>query len=173
MIQRVTWTAPEIERPSGSLVADEHEMLRGDLAWHRSTFLLKCAGLTGEQLAQRADPPSTLSLLGLIRHLAKVERIWFRIRFAAEQVEWLYGDYWDLDFNDLDPSRAEAEYAQLVEEMRLADAAVADAKLDDRFEWNDQEASLRFVYLHMIGEYARHNGHADLLREHTDGVTGG
>ena len=79
----------------------------------------------------------------------------------------------DLDFDDVDPGRAEAEYGQLVEEMRLADAAAADAKLDDRFEWNDDQGTLRFVYLHMIGEYARHNGHADLLREHVDGVTGG
>lgn len=148
-------------------------MLRGYLAWHRSTFLYKCAGLTAEQLAQRSDPPSTLSLLGLIRHLAKVERIWFRTRFAGENVEPLYGAVRDLDFDDIDPARAEAEYTQLIEEMRLADGAVADAKLDDRLDWNDEPGTLRFVYLHMIGEYARHNGHADLLREHTDGTTGG
>lgn len=147
-------------------------MLEGYLAWHRSTFLLKCAGLTAEQLALRAAPPSGLSLLGLIRHLAKVERTWFRQRFAGEPVEPLHAERRDADFDDLDPARAAEEYASLVEEMRLADDAAADASLDDTFTFRDEVYSLRMVYLHMIGEYARHNGHADMVRERVDGVTG-
>src|SRR5437773_5797521 len=77
---RMTWTAPEVKRVGGSLVAPEAEMLRGLLDWHRSTLLFKCAGLTGEQLAQATIEQSNLSLLGVIRHLAKVERIRFRRR---------------------------------------------------------------------------------------------
>ncbi|WP_405149232.1 DinB family protein [Sphaerisporangium sp. NBC_01403] len=168
----MTWTAPEITRTGGSLVAGEREMLEGYLAWHRSTFLLKCAGLTAEQLALRAAPPSGLSLLGLIRHLAKVERTWFRQRFAGEPVEPLHAERRDADFDDLDPARAAEEYALLVEEMRLADDAAAGASLDDTFTFRDEVYSLRMVYLHMIGEYARHNGHADMVRERVDGVTG-
>jgi hypothetical protein len=170
----VTWTAPDVERPDGELDSDERPMVEEFLTWQRSTLLLKCAGLTGEQLARRSVEHSSLSLLGLIRHLAKVERIWFRERFAGQPIERLYStDEWkDADFEDLDPSKAEEDYARYLEECRLADAAVADASLDDTFTLNDKPASLRLIYLHMIEEYARHNGHADLLREGIDGVTG-
>ena len=146
-------------------------MLQGFLNIHRTTFLLKCAGLTGEQLAERAAPPSNVSLLGLIRHLAKVERIWFRQRFAGQAVEPLYAGK-DVDYDDLDPARAQAEYEQLLEEWRLADAAAAGATLDDTFTHDDEVYVLRLVYLHLIGEYARHNGHADMVRERLDGLTG-
>ena len=81
----MTWTAPAVERPDGSLTAPEAELLQGYLDFYRTTLLYKCAGLTAEQLAERPSPPSNLSLLGLIRHLTKVERIWFRIHFAAER----------------------------------------------------------------------------------------
>jgi hypothetical protein len=167
----MTWTVPDVTRPEGSLVAGEREMLDGFLNFYRSTFLLKCAGLTGAQLAERAAAPSNLSLLGLIRHLAKVERIWFRRRFAGQPVEPLYPGK-DVDYDEIDPGRAQEEYAQLTEEWRLADAAAADASLDDTFTSDGEVYSLRLVYLHMIGEYARHCGHADIVREHLDGTTG-
>jgi uncharacterized damage-inducible protein DinB len=172
--ETVTWTAPDVDRPDGGLDSDERTMVEEFLAWQRNTLLLKCAGLNGDQLARRSVEHSGLSLLGLIRHLAKVERIWFRERFAGEPVERLYStdDWKDADFEDLDPSTAEADYARLLEEWRLADAAVADAALDDTFTLNGKPASLRLVYLHLIEEYARHNGHADLLREGIDGATG-
>src|SRR6266496_1550228 len=80
----VTWIAPEVERPEGPLTGPERPMLQAFLDWQRATLLYKCAGLTGEQLARRAIPPSELSLLGLLRHMTKVERIWFRMRFAGE-----------------------------------------------------------------------------------------
>ncbi len=170
----MTWRAPEITRPGGSLVAGEHEMLRGLLGWHRATLLHKCAGLTGEQLAARSVPPSDLSLLGLIRHVAEVERTWFRQRFAGEPVDGVY--YREKrdgsDLRDTESARAEEDYARLVEEQRLAGEAVATASLDDTFTHGGETYSLRFTYLHMIGEYARHNGHADLLRERVDGTTG-
>jgi hypothetical protein len=113
-------------------------------------------------------------LLGLIRHVAKVERTWFRQRAAGEDVEPLYdlslGK--DHDFDDVDPNQAEAAFARLQDEWRRADAAVAGIGFDDTFDVGGDEFSLRMAYVHMIGEYSRHNGHADLLRESIDGVTG-
>lgn len=149
-------------------------MLTGYLGWFRATLLRKCAGLTGEQLAERTTPPSNLSLLGLLRHMAKVERTWFRQRFAGQDLKPMYDPQKgkDADFEDLDPARAAEEYARLVEECRLADEIVAGASLDDTFVHNGEVFSLRLVHVHMIGEYARHIGHADLLRERLDGVTG-
>jgi uncharacterized damage-inducible protein DinB len=147
-------------------------MLQAFLDWQRATLLYKCAGLTGEQLAERAVPPSGLSLLGLVRHLTKVERAWFRQRFAGEPVEPPFGGGKDADFADADAARAAADYARLTEEIKLADAAVANASLDDTFTHDNEVMSLRLIYLHMIEEYARHLGHADLLRERIDGATG-
>jgi len=168
----MTWKAPEINRPGGPQTGPERPILEAMLNWHRATLLWKCAGLTGEQLAERAIPPSGLSLLALIRHLTKVERVWFRIRFAGEPVESPFPDV-EAEFEDVDPARAAADYARLTEEFRLADAAAANASLDDEFNDRDGEPmSLRMLYLHMIEEYARHIGHADLLRERIDGATG-
>ncbi|MFE6764759.1 MULTISPECIES: DinB family protein [unclassified Streptomyces] len=170
----MTWTAPEVTRTPGSLVADERETLTGYLNWFRSTLLQKCAGLTGEQLAERTVPPSNLTLLGLVRHMAKVERTWFRQRFAGQDLEPMYDPAKgkDADFEDLDPATAAEDHARLTEEIRLADEAVAGASLDDTFTHNGTVFSLRLVHVHMIGEYARHLGHADLVRERLDGVTG-
>ena len=85
------WTAPEVERPGGANIAPERQAVEELLEYHRATLLWKCGGLTGEQLARRACPPSTLSLLGLVRHMAEVERNWFRQRVAAEDVPRIYG----------------------------------------------------------------------------------
>jgi uncharacterized damage-inducible protein DinB len=170
----VTWKAPDVERPGGPLTGPERPLLQAFLDWHRATLLYKCAGRAGEQLAERAVPPSQLSLLGLVRHMTKVERIWFRRRYAGEPVESPFGDETDADFEHVDPARAAADYARLTEEFKLADAAVANASLDDTcvHERSSEVFSLRMIYLHMIEEYARHLGHADLLRERIDGVTG-
>ncbi|WP_335933303.1 DinB family protein [Streptomyces sp. PTD5-9] len=170
----MTWTAPDVERVSRSYVAGERDMLIDYLAWYRGALLRKCAGLTGEQLARQTVPPSNLTLLGLIRHMAKVERIWFRQRFAGRTLEPMYdpGKGKDADFEDLDPARAAEAYERLVEECRLADEIVAGASLDDTFVHAGERYSLRMIHLHMIGEYARHVGHAGLLRERLDGATG-
>jgi uncharacterized damage-inducible protein DinB len=143
------------------------------LDWHRATLLRKCSGLTGEQLATRSVPPSALSRLGLIRHMTKVERVWFRTRFAGEPVGNPFGENWNADFEEVDPARAAADYARLTEEFKLCDAAVANAALDDAFDLRGEPMSLRVTYLHLIQEYSRHNGHADLLRERIDGSVGG
>jgi hypothetical protein len=171
----MTWTAPEVTRPGGSLCADEPELLRGLLDWHRATLLVKCAGLTGEQLATAPIPQSNLTLLGLIRHLSKVERIWFRRRYRGERVENLYStpERPDADFEDVDPARAEADYGRLLAEQEASREATAGASLDSMLvDPGPEPATLRFVFVHMIGEYARHNGHADMLRQCLDGVTG-
>ncbi|MEU8626446.1 DinB family protein [Streptomyces sp. NPDC048669] len=170
----MTWTAPEAVRTGGSFVAGEREMLTGYLGWFRSTLLHKCSGLTGEQLAERTVEPSNLSLLGLVRHMAKVERTWFRQRFAGQTMEPMYGlaNGKDADFEELDPARAAEDYARLVEECRLADEVVAGVSFDETFTHDGEVYSLRMVHIHMISEYARHIGHADLVRERLDGVTG-
>ena len=168
----MTWKAPDVERPEGPLTGPERPMLQAFLDWQRATLLYKCAGLTGEQLARRAVPPSSLSLLGLVRHMTRVERAWFRMRFAGEPVGYPFGGDPEAPFEQADPARAAADYARLTEEIKLADAAVANASLDDTFTHDGEVMSLRLIYLHMIEEYARHLGHADLLREQIDGATG-
>jgi uncharacterized damage-inducible protein DinB len=172
----MSWIAPEVDRITEPYVADERTMLEAWLEWHRATLLRKCAGLTGEQLAQRAVPPSNLSLLGLVRHMAEVERAWFRRRFAGESLGFLYcsDDSPDADLDDVTPAGAEAAYAVLTGEVELARAAAAGRSLDETFFHTHRqvEMSLRWVYVHMIEEYARHNGHADLIRERIDGATG-
>ncbi len=166
----VTWTAPEVTRYYGPQPEGERATLRQFLDFQRATLLLKCAGLTGAQLAERNLPPSELSLLGLIRHLTNVERIWFRQRFADEPVEDAYEV--QVAFEATDPTRAAADYARLTEEIKLADAAAENSPLEATFTHHGEALTLRFIYLHMIEEYARHNGHADLLRERNDGATG-
>jgi len=172
----MTWTAPEVTRAKSSLVPDERTLLESSLEDQRLTFLTKCAGLSGEQLALRSVEPSTMSLLGLIRHLADAERWWFRTHVAGEPVKDLYvtDDRPDADFDDLDPSAAEQDYAAYLAEVDLCRQAVAGMPLDHLFRSprRGREASLRWAYEHMIIEYARHNGHADLLRERIDGSTG-
>jgi hypothetical protein len=170
----MTWTVPTPELADGPLRGADRPILEGFLAYQRSTLLNKCAGLTGAQLAERTVPPSGLSLLGLLRHMAKVERIWFRQRFGGQQLTPMYDPALgkDADFDDLDPARAAEDYDRLVAECRLADEAAAAKSLDDTITVGDEVMSLRLVYIHMIAEYARHNGHADLIRERLDGVTG-
>ena len=173
----MTWTAPQVTRIDPATVAGERESLEAWLDYHRGTLLFKCQGLTGEQLARRAVAPSSLSLLGLVRHMSEVERSWFRIRFTAEPgLGLLYctEEFPDGDFDLADPGRAEADFAVFRSECQLARAAAAGRGLDETFVHAriGTTFGLRWVYLHMIEEYARHNGHADLLREQIDGATG-
>jgi uncharacterized damage-inducible protein DinB len=169
----MTWTAPDVSLPDFPLTGDDRPILEGFLAWHRCLLRQKCAGLTGEQLAERSVQPSNLSLLGLVRHMAKVERVWFRERIAGQHLEPMFDARLgkDADFEDLDPGRAEADYERLREECRLAEEALAAASYDDTITARHGVMSVRSVVVHMIEEYAQHNGHADLLRERIDGVT--
>ncbi len=171
----MTWTAPTPAEPAdGPLQGPVRPILEGFLAWQRSTLLNLCAGLDGEQLATRSAPPSNLSLLGLVRHMAKVERTWFRQRASGEPIGDLYDASLgkDHDFDAVVPADAGQDFARYAEECELADRAAASLALDSTFEHRGETYSLQLVYVHMIAEYARHNGHADLLRERLDGVTG-
>lgn len=172
----MVWVAPVVNRIDEPFVAPERAMLEGFLDWQRTTLLHKCTGLTGEQLVQRAAPPSRLSLLGLIRHLTNVERHWFRIRFAGIPVELPYppADDGEPAFDAVDPGRAELDHQALVAEWEASRQAVAGSSLEDLYEGSCYgPVSLRWICNHMVEEYARHNGHADLLRERIDGTTGG
>jgi uncharacterized damage-inducible protein DinB len=170
----MTWTAPTPDPVDGPLAGDDRPILESFLNWERATLLNICAGLTGEQLASRPIPSSNLSLLGLVRHLAKVERIWFRQRAAGQAVEPMYSPSagQDADFDGARAAEAEADIKRLQAEWRRADDAVAAMAFGDTFDVGGEAYSLRMVYVHMIAEYSRHNGHADLLRESIDGVTG-
>ncbi|HUB37928.1 MAG TPA: DinB family protein [Streptosporangiaceae bacterium] len=172
----MTWTAPEVTRTDPPRVADERTALQGWLDFHRATLRWKCSGLTGEQLVRRPVAPSTLSLLGLVRHMAEVERAWFLERFGRQSdLADLFctDEYPDGDFDLTDAAKAEADIARYVAECAAADDAACAHSLDETFTRpNGVTRDLRWVYLHMIEEYARHNGHADLIRELIDGATG-
>jgi uncharacterized damage-inducible protein DinB len=158
-----------------SLTGDERETLLGFLDWHRATLEWKCAGLTDEQLRRKSSPPSTLSLLGLLRHMAEVERAWFRRVLAGEEVGLVYSDSMDFqaayDAAEADVEqawrnwRAEVQQAREIANARELEATGTHHRSGDTF-------SLRWILVHMIEEYARHNGHADFLREAIDGATG-
>jgi uncharacterized damage-inducible protein DinB len=170
-----TWTAPSVDRKPEPKTGDERTMLEGWLDYHRDTLLMKCAGLTAEQLKQRSVEPSGLTLLGLVRHMALVERTWFRQRAAGQDVPWLFctEDNLDGDFDDVADADAEADFATYRTELDAVRETATGLSLDQEFSTSRAPAiSVRWVYLHMIEEYARHNGHADLLRERIDGVTG-
>jgi uncharacterized damage-inducible protein DinB len=156
----------------------DRELLTAFLDWHRATLEHKCKGLADEQLRERAVPPSSLSLLGLVRHLTEVERTWFQRRMAGRDTPPMYwsDDDPDGDFDNV----ADADVADAFERWRAAcdearritdaiDSLDAVAKEPAR---DGSYVSLRWILIHMVEEYARHNGHADLLRERIDGAVG-
>ncbi len=168
----MVWTAPVVTRPRRELIAAERSALEGFLDYHRATLMWKCEGLTGTQLAERALPPSRLSLLGIVRHMAEMERWWLQ-RSAAGLAE--LGDVYAEDCFELArPGGAEADFATFEAECAASREALGGRFLDDLFSHpgGDFELDVRFAYIHMIEEYARHNGHADLLREQFDGTVG-
>ncbi|WP_371656385.1 MULTISPECIES: DinB family protein [unclassified Streptomyces] len=174
----MTWRAPQVERTTqlgGLGVEPERRMLEGWLNWHRETLLAKCAGLEPGELARATVEPSNLTLLGLVRHMAEVERWWFRRSFAGEEIGGVFTGSADGDEGlvGVDPAGAERDFALFRAEVRACDAAVAGHGLDETFvSTGGKPLSLRWVHVLLIQEYARHNGHADFLRERTDGATG-
>lgn len=164
------------ERPDVPLIAGEREMLRQFLDYHRSTLAWKCDGLTDEQLRERSMPPSTLTLLGLVRHMCEVERTWFRKVIAGEDITlvWSPDNDYQVAYDPTGATRAEAfaAWQAEVEHSRRIEAEAASLDVVAHNPRWGQDVSLRFVMLHLIHEYARHNGHADFLREGVDGVTG-
>jgi uncharacterized damage-inducible protein DinB len=169
----MSYVLPIPDAVTGPTTGDEREMVCAYLQWQRTTLLNICAGLTGEQLAERPLAAPTLSLLGLIRHLAKVERVWLRERVAGEDIPRLYGGAGDqTDFEEATAEQAEGAVLGLQQEWVACDAAVKEASWEHEVTVRGETMSVRMIYLHLIGEYARHNGHADQLREALDGVTG-
>ena len=163
------------ERTEPDLQAPEREMLVGWLDYYRATLAMKCAGLTPGQLRERAVPPSTISLLGLVRHMADMERGWFRQVLAAEDAPDRYRlpDNPDGDFDDVDTAEPEADFRAWREECAAARRIVAAApSLEITGTQDDETFSLRWILTHMIAEYSRHLGHADLIRQRIDGATG-
>jgi uncharacterized damage-inducible protein DinB len=162
-------------RTDPPLIADERTILLAWLEFHRATLEWKCSGLTDDQLRLRSVEPSSMSLLGLVRHMAEVERSWFRRVLAGEDAPRIYcsdenpdGEFDDVDAADVAEAVA-TWHAECVHARANVDAA---ASLDVTGSRRGTEFSLRWILVHMIEEYARHNGHADLLRERIDGATG-
>jgi hypothetical protein len=169
---------PAVTRPEPPMTGGEAAMLAAWLDYQRSTLLWKCSLLDGESLVRQVVAPSSLSLLGLVRHMTYVEWHWFDHVFAgsAEPEPISLADDPDADFNDLQSSAALADvelFMQRGERSRgiVDDAPDLDALAAAPPEW-DEAISLRWIMIHMVEEYARHNGHADLLREQIDGSVG-
>uniref|UniRef100_UPI003C7C9DFD DinB family protein n=1 Tax=unclassified Streptomyces TaxID=2593676 RepID=UPI003C7C9DFD len=154
----------------------ERETLRAFLDYHRATLAMKCEGLDDEQLRQRSMPPSTLSLLGLVRHMAEVERAWFRRVFEDHEAPMVWSDRIDFQaaYDASASTRAEAfgAWEAEVEHSRRIERQADSLDLTGLQPRWGQEVSLRMVMVHVLLEYGRHNGHADFLREGVDGTVG-
>jgi uncharacterized damage-inducible protein DinB len=172
---------PRVEPP---LHGDEVTTLRSFLTYHRQTLRLKCAGLTQEQLAQPL-PPSDMTLGGMMKHLALVESSWFEEVFAGgtsmppfDTVDW-DADF-DWDWHSAADDTPEELRALFDEAVRRSDAATDDALAAGGLDHESarlsprtgQTFTLRWILVHMVEEYSRHNGHADLIRQSVDGQTG-
>ncbi|GAB2830058.1 DinB family protein [Lentzea nigeriaca] len=164
------------ERISPPLQGDERETLRAFLDFHRATLAMKCEGLSDDDLRRRSMAPSTLTLLGLVRHMAEVERTWFRKVINGEDIPLVWSDENDYQvaYDASRSSRGEA-FAAWQNEVEHARKIEREAESLDvtgyQPRW-EEHVSLRLVMHHLCHEYARHNGHADFLREGIDGVTG-
>ncbi|MCX4725774.1 DinB family protein [Streptomyces sp. NPDC090052] len=170
-------TSTSTERPMPPLNADERMNLESWLDFYRATLAMKCEGLTEEQLRTASVSPSSLTLLGLVQHMAEVERNWFRRVLTGEDAPAIYGqpvgtEGHDEGFGLADDASFEAARNTWEDEITRARANCAARSLDDTSPFMGSEVSLRWIYTHMVGEYARHDGHADLIRERIDGSTG-
>ena len=164
---------PRRQEPSFTL--GERAMLEGWLEYHRTTLLLKCEGLDEVARKSRPVPSSKLSLHGLVRHMAEVERSWFR-RTLLGQADagpiWYDPDVEDSELVPLDDADWTADVEVWQAECESSRAGAASCTLDHTGLRGGKPCSLRWIYVHMIEEYARHNGHADLIRELVDGEVG-
>ncbi|WP_219418555.1 DinB family protein [Pseudonocardia nigra] len=164
------------DRVDPPLTGGERETLRAYLDFHRATLAMKCDGLSDEDLRCRSMPPSTLSLLGLVRHMAEVERTWFRRLINGEDIPLVWSADGDFqvayDASGATRSEAFAAWQAEVGHARRIEAAAESLNVTGHQARWGEDVSLRLVMLHLIHEYARHNGHADLLREGIDGAVG-
>ncbi|MFI7133886.1 DinB family protein [Nonomuraea sp. NPDC050153] len=168
------WADPDEDPRTMDGVSPDGELatLQDYLKNYRLTLRLKCEGLDPEQLARRSVPPSTMSLLGLVRHLAEVERDWRNWVLPGDPAPKLYGAR-DADFEGAVAEQAlvDAAYADLAREQAATDAVLADYP-DPGTRVGRDGIAIRELWVHRIEEYARHCGHADLLRERIDGRVG-
>ncbi|HUI03740.1 MAG TPA: DinB family protein [Acidimicrobiales bacterium] len=162
-------------REEPAFVLPERAMLEGWLEFHRVTLLLKCEGLDDAQRKERPVPTSKLSLHGLVRHMAEVERNWFRRVLVPEpdlRAIWVDPANEDAELHPLDDADWESDLATWQGECEAGRGVAARFGLDDTGLRHGEPCSLRWIYNHMVEEYARHNGHADLIRELVDGAVG-
>jgi uncharacterized damage-inducible protein DinB len=162
-------------REEPPFLLEERPMLEGWLEFHRTTLLLKCEGLGDDERKARPVPTSLLSLHGLVRHMAEVERSWFQRTLAAEEDVggiWFTAEEPDGDMAPLDDAVWADDLLAWQAQCELSRAIAAEHDLSDTGPRRGEPCSLRWIYNHMIEEYARHNGHADLLRELVDGEVG-
>jgi uncharacterized damage-inducible protein DinB len=173
------WARPEDDPRVAGRPVDELSTIREYLSHYRLTLEMKCADLSPEQLATRSVPPSTMSLLGLVRHMARVEHDWFQRSLQGHRDRPRL--FWSADDHDLDFEGAVADPAVVEEAFTVwrTQIAAANQWLDGPVEvgatvltTRGEETSIRDILIHMVEEYARHCGHADLLRECIDGRTG-
>jgi uncharacterized damage-inducible protein DinB len=154
----------------------ERDVLRAFLDYHRATLSMKCGGLSDVELRQQSMPPSTLSLLGLVRHMAEVERAWFRRVFEDNSAPMVWSEEIDFQaaYDASGSTRAEAfaAWEAEVENSRRIERKAESLDLPGHQPRGDEDVSLRMVMLHVLLEYGRHNGHADFLREGIDGTVG-
>jgi uncharacterized damage-inducible protein DinB len=165
------------DRTMPPLQADERTTLESWLDFYRSTLAMKCDGLTDDQLRTCSVPPSPLTLHGLVQHMAEVERNWFRRVLLGEQVPPIYGPAArpadpDGGFDLVEDITADIARATWESEIALARDNCSGRGLEDTSPFMGGQVTLRWIYTHMIAEYARHAGHADLIRERIDGATG-
>ncbi|MDT0611000.1 DinB family protein [Streptomyces lancefieldiae] len=166
------------ERREPATDADERTMLEGWLEYHRQTLAWKCEGLTDAQLRTASVAPSVLSLMGLVRHMAEVERGWYRQVLADEDAPPIYysDEEPDGEFLLTEADTWQEAHATWRAEIEVARRNAARFRLDDpsqgKHRRTGERFTLRWIHTHMIEEYARHNGHADLIRECLDGATG-
>jgi uncharacterized damage-inducible protein DinB len=171
----MTESSGDRPRVRPTYVLDERELLEGWLEFHRSTLLVKCEGLDDAQRRAQPIPTSDLSLHGLVRHMAETERNWFgRILLRDQAISpiWNDGAVTDHPLLVIDSARWETDLAVWQSECRTSSATASRYRLDHTGEWRGKLVSVKSIYLHMIQEYARHNGHADLIRELLDGSVG-
>ncbi|MEU1366598.1 DinB family protein [Streptomyces sp. NPDC005803] len=154
----------------------ERDMLRAFLDYHRATLAMKCEELTDEELRQQSMSPSTLSLLGLVQHMAEVERAWFRRVFDDNDAPMVWSE--KIDFQaayDASASTRDEAFgawdAEVENSRRIEREAESLDQAGYQPRWGE-EVSLRMVMVHVLLEYGRHNGHADFLREGVDGTVG-
>jgi hypothetical protein len=163
-----------VQRPDYTYIGSETQVLQAMLDSYRSTLLWKCEGLDEDQLRQRSVTPSALSLLDLLRHLTEAERYWFQHCVAGRDLEPLYAITSDGYVGENDPTPAEQVVQRFLDACDESRRIAAARSLDEVVpcEAYGRQVSHRFIATHMVGEYARHCGHADLLRESIDGTVG-